>query len=333
MIRPLVRILFGSHLYGTATPQSDRDFKGVFVPDPTDILLQRAPGTLTTVGRPKAAGERNVATDVDDESHSLQRFLALAAEGQTVATDMLFAPVEMWESASPEWLEILRNRRRLLTRQSESFLGYCRRQANKYGIKGSRVAAARAAKGLLESEMDRLGSGRRLGEMADLIMELARDHAEHMHLVDIDGPLHVDGKTRTPITHWDVCDRKMPYTQTIKDAHHVMSRIVDNYGRRALEAEANQGVDWKALSHSVRVGRQAIELLETGRVTLPRPEAAHLLDIKTGKLEYAAVSAEIDDLLVLVKEAAERSTLPEEADRGWMDHFVARTYRGAILGG
>jgi len=329
-IRPLVRIIFGSQLYGTATPQSDEDFLGVFVPDPTDILLQRAPGTMTVGGRPKAVGERNLPGDVDDKAYSLQRFLGLAAEGQTEALDMLFAPLEMIMSLSPEWAEILRNRKRLLTRRSIVFLSYCRRQANKYGIKGSRVAAARAAQALLSGDHRPDLRTPRLADIRERIEALVRVNPEHMTIVDIAGPLHVDGTTRTMIPHWDVCGRKMPYTQTIKDARFVMDRMVDNYGRRALEAEANQGVDWKALSHSVRVGRQAIELLETGHVTLPRPEAAHLLDIKTGQLEYAAVSAEIEDLLVLVEEAAERSTLPAEANKAWMDQFVARVYREAV---
>lgn len=59
-MRTLVRIKFGSHLYGTATPASDIDFKSIFVPDAHDILLQRAKGSVSNQ-RPKAEGEKNVA--------------------------------------------------------------------------------------------------------------------------------------------------------------------------------------------------------------------------------------------------------------------------------
>ncbi len=41
----LVNMLFGSHVYGTSTPESDRDEKSVFIPDARDILMQRAPRT------------------------------------------------------------------------------------------------------------------------------------------------------------------------------------------------------------------------------------------------------------------------------------------------
>jgi predicted nucleotidyltransferase len=45
-VRTIVRIKFGSHLYGTATLASDIDYKSVFVPSATDILLQRVKGSM-----------------------------------------------------------------------------------------------------------------------------------------------------------------------------------------------------------------------------------------------------------------------------------------------
>ena len=134
-MRAIVRIKFGSHLYGTDTPQSDLDYKSVFVPDARDILLQRVKGSTSTK-RPKAEGEKNFAGEIDEENYSLQRYLGLAAEGQTVALDVLFAPAQsMVEPPAPEWHEITRNRAKLITRKSTAFVGYCRQQANKYGIK------------------------------------------------------------------------------------------------------------------------------------------------------------------------------------------------------
>lgn len=327
-MRTIVRIKFGSHLYGTATPASDIDFKSVFVPPARDILLQRVRATISNQ-RPKAEGEKNVAGEIDEEAYSLQRYLGLAAEGQTVALDVLFAPHwSMSDNPLPEWEEIERNRHRLVTRKSAAFLGYCRQQANKYGIKGSRVAAAREALALLADGVAAFGTTAKLGELAGGIDKLA-SCSEHMDVLDIEGATDVHGAKRT-VRHWEVCNRKMPFTQTIKSAHEVMRRIVDEYGHRARQAESNQGVDWKALSHAVRVGRQAIELLESGAVVFPRPEAAHLVAIKTGQLPYQAVAEEIENLLAEVETAAERSTLPQAADTAWIDDFVASVYRRQV---
>ena len=210
-------------------------------------------------------------------------------------------------STSPEWLDIINNRSRLITRKSAAFLGYCRQQANKYGIKGSRVAAAKLALDLLSQRLESQGTTAKLGEIEDSIRAYSARN-EHMQIIDIDGATDVHGHKRS-VRHWEVCNRKMPFTQTIKSAHEVVRRIVEAYGHRAQQAESNEGVDWKALSHAVRVGRQAIELLTTGSVTFPRPEAKHLIAIKTGQLTYQLVADEIELLLREVEQAALISTL------------------------
>lgn len=318
-MRKLVTIKFGSHLYGTSTPASDLDFKSVFVPSAHQILLQRVKGSVTNQ-RPKNESEKNYAGEVDEESYSLQRFLSLAAEGQTVALDILFAPD--WSMVEPPhefWREIIANRKRLLTKKSAAFVGYCRQQANKYGIKGSRVAAARKALALLDDWCGALGTRAKLGECGPLIKSVTQA-TEHM---DIEEIIQTGGQT---IEYWNVCGRKLQFTATIKHARDVVSGLVEEYGKRSIQAENQQGVDWKALSHAVRVGTQAIELLSTGHVTFPLPNAAHVMDVKLGRVPYQEVSAEIEGLLEEVEAAALVSTLQEEADYDWIDRVVLAVY-------
>jgi hypothetical protein len=106
---------------------------------------------------------------------------------------------------------------------------------------------------------------------------------------------------------------------------------VNEYGQRALQAERNEGIDWKALSHAVRVGREALELLQTGKITFPLPYATEILSIKRGERTYEAVAETIDRLLVDVEEAAVLSSLREEPDFAFMDELVERAYRGKVL--
>lgn len=322
--RTIVRIKFGSHLYGTSTPASDLDFKSVFVPSAKSILLQNAPKTLNN-HRPKGTGEKNSAGDIDEEQFSIQRFLGLAAEGQTVALDVLFAPAwAMIDPPSREWQSIIENRKRLLTKKSAAFIGYARVQANKYGIKGSRVSAARNALAILDEGIVRLGTTAKLETLSASIAVALRDN-EHMSISEDITP---HGQT---IPLWVVCDRKMPFRASIKNARDIMARVVDEYGRRALMAETQQGVDWKALSHAVRVGEQAIELLSTAHITFPLPNASHILDIKTGKLLYQDVAAEIEDLLERVESAAEVSTLPSEPDYQWINTLVEDVHLWEVM--
>ena len=119
-----------------------------------------------------------------------------------------------------------------------------------------------------------LGSTAKLEQLAAELADLAG--TEHVALIDI--ALPGDRLVR----HLEVCGRKMPFTASIKTAREVAARLVDEFGERARQAERSEGVDWKALSHAVRVGRQAIELLGTGRITFPLPDADRLRRIKDG---------------------------------------------------
>ncbi|MFP4098370.1 MAG: DNA polymerase beta superfamily protein [Alphaproteobacteria bacterium] len=77
----IVQIKFGSHLYGTSTPQSDLDVKGVYLPSAWDILLQQVKPMISE-SRLKQHGEKNTADDIDHEAYSLQRYLEFLAQGQ-----------------------------------------------------------------------------------------------------------------------------------------------------------------------------------------------------------------------------------------------------------
>lgn len=324
-MKTVVRMKFGSHLYGTNTPESDTDFKSVFLPDAEDILLQRVPRSINKQ-RNKAEGERNQPGDIDEESFSLQQFLALLAQGQTVALDMLFAP-ETWPTDETGlWTIIRNNRDKLLTKKSAAFVGYCRTQANKYGIKGSRVAAAKAAAEFFNELMEIGLPSSKLSAFRKDLGLLVSWHPDHMGIVE--QVVNRDGDIGE---FFECCNRKVGFGNTIKEAQAVFNRIYDNYGDRARKAQDNEGVDWKALSHAVRVGHQALELLRDHNITFPLPNAAHILDIKLGRLPYQVVADEIEQLLVKVEEAEKTSTLPDKVDSGFIDSLVHDHYEHIII--
>jgi hypothetical protein len=322
---PLVEIEFGSFLYGTSTPLSDRDVKLVFVPTAQEILLQQVQPHLSN-RRAKEHGEKNVPTDVDVEAFALHRYLSLLAEGQTLAVDMLFAPASAMQfPPAPIWQEIVNNRHRLISRKTAKFVDYCEKQAKKYGIKGSRIHALRNILAWFDKQIDLLGSNTRLslsaGDLFQFITEKELQHTEVVYIRQISGLLE---------PHLDCCDRKASFNIRLDAARAIYARMMDTYGARALMAENNQGVDWKALSHAVRIGHEAIELLASGWITFPRPEAEHLRAIKSGTLPYAVVAAEIEDLLAQVKAAQDTSHLSDEPEQEYIDSVICRVYGDAI---
>lgn len=318
----IVTMKFGSHLYGTSTPASDTDYKGVYIPEAWDILLGSYQDVIQSNSKLDTS-VKNGAGDIDREVFSLRKFLALVSEGQTVTIDMLFAPESaLVGSTSYKWHDIQANRDKLLSSQYNSFVGYCRQQANKYGIKGSRVAAAKAAVDLL-SGYALNASSIRLGDISRTV-EGALSGMEHIEFIDKPTP---GGGT---IRHLSVCNRMAPYTASVKNAYDTFKRIYDEYGERAKQAERNENVDWKAMSHAVRIGEQAVELLTTGFVTFPRPNAAHLVAIKTGQMKYASVADRVEELLEEVEKAAANSVLPAKPDHEWIDNFIVETHAAKV---
>jgi len=324
-MKTIVELTFGSHLYGTATPESDLDIKAVYLPEARDILLQRVPAAVS-VHREKAKGEKNTAEDTDFEAYSPAKFLSLLAEGQTVALDMLFAPNAMILGVPhPVWVEIKALAPRLFSRKTTAFVGYCRQQARKYGVKGGRLTAVRAAlEGLLAIE-ETYGSNAKLEVAAAEVRALAAEHA----LLDV---IEVPETTGYMATYFDVAGKKAIFSASIKGARAIAEGLFNEFGDRTRAAEANQGVDWKAMSHAVRIARQAVEFLETGQVTLPRPEAAHLLAIKRGEVPYTAVGEEIEMLLEAVEAAAGHCGLPEAPEPGLADDYIADLYGRIVRG-
>lgn len=318
----IFRTVFGSHLYGTDTPQSDFDFKHVFLPSGRDILLGQVNHSNSSA-RAKGEFEKNSAGETEEEGFSLQRYLHLLSEGQTVSLDMLFAPISFHaEPAHPIWHEIVANQHRLITKRSAAFVGYCRQQANKYGIKGSRVAAAKAALEVITAMVAKTPQGR-LDEHEAASLELVAAH-EHCAIELIEQPSGVN------LAHLSVCGRKLSFRQPVKESLKVIRLLVDTYGGRALMAESNQGVDWKALSHAVRVGHEAIELLATGKITFPLPYAKEILNIKLGRVPYQNVAEGIEKLLEEVERQSQISSLPEKADIPFIQDFVIAAHRAQI---
>jgi hypothetical protein len=160
--------------------------------------------------------------------------MELLAEGQSVAIDMLFAPDSAFVApASAIWREIQASRAQFLSTRATAFVRYCRQQANRFGIKGSRVAAARKALDLMAQSEARLGTTAKLLEIEEEVRALAAA-TEHLAIVPLPLPLPNGGTA----PHFEVCYKKIPFTAALKTAREVVERLVGEYGSRAFAGGA-----------------------------------------------------------------------------------------------
>lgn len=296
----ILTMQFGSHLYGTDTPTSDRDFKGIYIPSKKDLYLGKIPKSIQVS---KGNGNtKNDSTDMDHEVYSLHYFLKLAMEGQTGPIDMLHSEKRHWLKSSPIWEELVGMRATFYTRNLQAFVGYARTQAAKYGIKGSRLSAAKEAAHLLG-----LHGRSRVADIWHLLYE-----NEHCHFLD-------NGVHRI----WQVCGKGVSETAKCDLACEMLMDFIQRYGERAKKAESNQGIDWKAVSHALRAGYQARAIFLNGGFTFPLPEVEFLKHVKAGRLDYLSIVApELERLMDELESLRAVSVLPEEVDRRAIEEWL-----------
>lgn len=304
----IVEMVFGSHLYGTNTEDSDLDIKGVYLPSFGDIALGEIKKSIVENTNTDNGG-KNSKDDVDKEFYSLQYFLKLACQGQTVALDMLHAPDNMIIKTSPTWEAIVRKRDLFYTKNLDSFVGYARTQAAKYGLKGSRLSAAK-------SVLDVLEAGGKNVRLECLWHKLPV--GEHTEML---------GENENGINEFKVCGRILQSRMRVEHAYNCVKKYYDSYGARAELAKKNEGVDFKAISHAFRAAIQVKELLEFKTITFPLKEARFLKDVKAGKLHYAKeLSPLLEDMMDEITELSKESTFPDKADTRFWDSFILKTY-------
>lgn len=320
---------FGSIIYGTNMPNSDKDYKSIHIPTAKEILLQRVKKNISNNTK-LDKHSKNTKEDIDDQSVSYQEYLRLLLEGQIPMLDMLFCPGKHWLESSMSWLEIVENKQYFLHKGTSAFVGYTKQQAAKYGIKGSRVNALKTALDLINTfdPNKTLTSYER--ELEDLItatkdfLSVEKKPLIFWEYLDVKG---------TIIKHISINNRKFALNSRIKFTKQALQHIHDIYGHRAQQAAANIGIDWKALYHAVRVANQSIELLLTSQITFPRPEAQLLLQIRKGEIPYNQVAEIIEQGLTEVEEAKNKSYLPEKPNFEKADELVYNLYKDIIIKG
>lgn len=119
-------------------------------------------------------------------------------------------------------------------------------------------------------------------------------------------------------------DRFLGYLRSQKAA---MTGEVGAHTNRP-ELVAIHGYDTKFAMHALRLGVQGIELLNSGRITLPIPEPdlSYLRAIRRGEVELAEVVTAIDRAEARLIELTEATSVPDQPDRDWVDRWLHRSH-------
>jgi len=118
--------------------------------------------------------------------------------------------------------------------------------------------------------------------------------------------------------------------QFIGFAGNQLRRITGEMGKGAKgtrpEYECAYGYDTKAAMHCLRLYFECIELMHSGRITLPRPERDLLIEVRSGEWSKERFLAEAEQYRLNAEEAALRSNLPEAVDRRRISELIAEVH-------
>jgi len=109
-------------------------------------------------------------------------------------------------------------------------------------------------------------------------------------------------------------------------------RLTGERGQKRIhrpELEQMYGFDTKYAMHMLRLGYQGVELLTTGRLSLPmrEPERSFLLDVRRGKVSEEDCFARAGELERQLAELERTSVLPDAPDERRVEEWVLDTYR------
>ena len=110
-----------------------------------------------------------------------------------------------------------------------------------------------------------------------------------------------------------------------------LKRLMGRAGQKRCtrpELIERHGFDTKFAGHVIRLGLQGIELLSTGKLTLPMSEAARqqVRDVRLGRFPIHEVEAWGLDLVEQLKQTRDKSPLPEEPNTPLVEKWMLHTY-------
>ena len=108
-----------------------------------------------------------------------------------------------------------------------------------------------------------------------------------------------------------------------------MKRSLGQKGQKNVhraELEHKHGYDTKYAMHVIRLYGEAKELMENGRITLPRPHRHELIEIRKGKYSFSEIrelGAQLESEALATQAS---SPLPDEVDRDAINVLLADTH-------
>lgn len=288
--------LYGSHLYGLNTPNSDMDYKGVYIPKLGDLVFRNYKDTI-----------ENQTKEVDTTFYALPKFISILSKCDTVSMDMIHTPEDFTIKATPLWYKLRSLRSDLYCKNMRGILGYIRTQSSKYGHKVERF-----------KEMKEFYSWLTHTEDSSTVKETTLPEQVKQSGFKF---IHYTPEKDNISANIDVCGSRYQLNAQVGYLKSGIKKKIDRYGERTLKGSLSGG-DWKSISHAYRVLIQVEEMVDKRDIIFPLVKAEEILNIKLGNLDQDTVMSMISEKYEEVMEKLENSDLPEHNDVSRMKEVI-----------
>lgn len=320
----------GSHSYGTATPESDLDVKGIAIP-PKDYFL----------GFHKSF-DQAVGNEPDICVYDIRKFMNLACEGNPNILEMLYLESEDYFKVTPIGEKLIEIRDKFLSKKlKHSYSGYSISQIHR--IKGHRRWLLNPP--LKDPTREDFGLPERAlipKEQYEMFEAMIKKQIDEWNLdyAEFDDANKIAAKEK--IAAWmrevSINSLREPAAKAIGIDDNLMLLLEAERKYRAAktewkqyqewkikrnpkraELEAKFGFDLKHAMHLVRLMRTCREILETGKLLVKRPDAEELLAIRNGAWTYEQIVEFAEKEDKDLNQVMLNSKLPKQPDRAFLD--------------
>lgn len=325
----IFKCIAGSHAYGTNIESSDEDRRGVFIAPPDYIL-----SCFKSVEQVQVPGEDTVLFE-------LKKFINLAANCNPNIIELLFTDEKNIIFATNEWKQISDNRHLFLSKKAKhTFAGYAASQLAR--IKGHKKWIMKpqpedppklsdfckliASDGTIITDGEKIREISRTAFAAETfgtthfrIFQSPQFFAEKLGFFD-----KLDLQIKTVNVHDDILKERATYIgflfvniNEFKSKHKEWRQYWEwkkNRNPQRAKLEEEYGFDGKHALHLVRLMKMAKEILTEQTVTVYRPDAKELLDIRLGNVDYDDIINWAEQTDKELEQLYKTSKLRERAD-------------------
>jgi len=293
----ILKFLAGSHVYGTVTPNSDKDYIGVFVPSEEYILGTKTCEQVQIRTNPSGSKKQNTKDDVDTVLYSLPKFVKLLTANNPTVLETLYYPKANILTCTSLGQKLLDSAPLFVSKKTKhTFLGYAFTQKKGLTHKRERFIVISEALKMLDT----------------------LEQSGHEILPE---PLQLKSELREDGT-WGRYEKG----QTIVKVRELLDDHLKSYGHRIEDIKVH-GFSTKFASHLIRLLEEGLEVLVEGKITFPLSYNCLLRDIKLGKYPLDKILELAEAKEKLVEEAYIRSPLQHSPDVNKIDNLQIELLR------